>query len=306
MSKSIAYLKFRSLIEQEIRTFWHVMSALEYAERWLGDKAPTKLAAFPGDDKYPFRAIDITPAAYMAEQDAVRSHIRENALVSFITTFECYLSEILERLIYLEPSLVGDSDLQIAAKELAEVVPTGDTRRWLAAKVADKYLRNKTHREMITRLDKFCKAGVSSSLSSEIEEWSRWSLVRNSIVHTSRQPTPELVAQWASRFPSTGSPLAIDNKELARIHHLAMRIAERIDARAVSVVIKKRDALLLAREIFVQQGISDPGKLRAALDTVLKVKLTRQDMEKLLGEQRRNAIQDRWELSPRDFARIVA
>ncbi|KQB60375.1 MULTISPECIES: hypothetical protein [Acidovorax] len=306
MSKSIAFLKFRSLLEQEIRTFWHVIASLEYAERWLSSASPTKLTAHPGDNRYPFKAIDISTHEFLSEQMQVSSHIRENALVSFVTAFECYLAELLERLIYLKPSLVADSDLQIPAKDLAEAVPTADIKRWLAAKVTDKYLRNKTHAAMISRLDTFCKAGVSKSMAADIEEWSRWSLVRNSIVHTSRQVTPELSKSWAARFPAAGDPVVLVNKELARIHHLALKIAEAIDVRAVSTVIHKRDELLIARELFIQRGISEANVLKATLGGVMRVTVTRIDLQKMLADQRRGKQPDGWALSMRDLANMVA
>jgi hypothetical protein len=305
MSKSIAFLKFKSLLEQEIRTFWHVLASLEYAERWLATAAPATLAAHPGDKKYPFNAIDISPADFVAEQVLVASHIRENALVSFVTTFECYLSELIERLIYLEPSLVMDSDLQISAKEMAEVVPNTDMRRWLARRVTDKYLRNKTHGAMIERIDKFCKAGVSKSLESEIQEWSRWSLVRNSIVHTSRQVTPDLSAAWPTRFPTAGGAITLENKELSRIHHLALKIASAIDKRAIATLIHKRDEALIAREIFIQRGTSDATALRSVLGNIMPIKITKIDLEGMLAAQRRGVRPDDWSLSMRDLTLVV-
>lgn len=306
MSRSVAFLKFRSLLEQEIRTFWHVVASLEYAERWLSSAMPGKLTAHPGDNRYPFKAIDISTSEFLGEQSQVLSHIRENALVSFVTAFECYLAELLERLIYLDPSLVADSDLQISAKELAEAVPTVDIKRWLAAKVTDKYLRNKTHAAMISRLDTFCKAGVSKSMTADIEEWSRWSLVRNSIVHTSRQVTPELSKSWSARFPAAGTPIILENKELARIHHLALQIAEAIDGRAVVTIIRKQDELLIARELFIQRGIGEPNILKATLGKIMRVKVTRVELEKMLADQRRGRQLDRWALSMRELTNMVA
>lgn len=306
MSRSVAFLKFRSLLEQEIRTFWHVVASLEYAERWLNSAMPSKLTAHPGDDRYPFRAIDISTSEFLEEQTQVLSHIRENALVSFVTAFECYIAELLERLIYLNPALVADSDIQITAKELAETAPMSNIKRWLAVKVADKYLRNKTHAAMISRLDKFCKAGISKSMATEIEEWSRWSLVRNSIVHTSRQVTPELSKSWCVRFPSAGAPIILENKELARIHHLALKIAAAIDGRAISTVIRKQDELLIAKELFIQRGIGEPNILKATLGKVMRVKVTKIDLEKMLADQRRGRQLDSWALTMRELTNIVA
>lgn len=305
MSKSVAYLKFKVLLEQEIRTFWHLLTCLEYAERWLTDNNPVRLTLHPGDDRYPFCAIDIAPTKFVAEQVEVASHLRENTLVSFVTTFECYLSELLERVLFLDPSLLSDSDMPIAAKELCAVVQDSDMRRWLAGKVTDKYLRNKTHQEMISRVDTLCKSGVSKSLASEIAEWSQWSLVRNSIVHTSRQVTGELSKAWSARFPTVGGRIELTNEELARVHHLALKIARAIDARAVKVRIQKHDELLIARELFIQRGITKPNALVAALNKIMQVKATQTDVQRMLSAHKRGSYPDSWELSFRDLSHVV-
>lgn len=305
MSKTIAFLKFKVLLEQEIRTFWHLLTSLEYSERWLSANQPLTLTLHPGDNRYPFRAIDISPEAFISEQIAVGSHLRENTLVNFVTTFECYLSELLERMLYLDPSLLFDSDMPIFAKELASVVQYSDVRRWLAAKVTNKYLRNKTHEEMIQRIGELCKAGVAKSLKSEIEEWSRWSLVRNCVVHTSRQITDDLVKVWPDRFSSVGGAIELTNEELARIHHLALKIAGAIDSRAVKTRIQKHDELLIAREIFVQKGIAKPNMLVAELNKIMQVKATQADVQKMLSAHIKGACPDSWQLSCRELSNLI-
>lgn len=305
MSKSIAYLKFKTLLEQEIRTFWHLLTSLEYSERWLATNNPSRLTLHPGDNRYPFKAIDISPGEFLAEQIAVASHLRENTLVSFVTTFECYLSELLERVLYLDPSLLSDSDMPVTAKELCDVVANSDMRRWLATKVTDKYLRNKTHKEMINRIDKFCESGVSKALANEIEEWSLWSLVRNSIVHTSRQVTSELSKAWPTRFPTAGGRTDITNEELARIHHLALKIAGAIDSRAVKTRIQKHDELLIAREAFVQKGIAEPNALVATISSLMRVKTTQTDVRRMLSAHKKGTYNDHWQLSYRDLTSLI-
>ncbi|QCI98157.1 hypothetical protein [Agrobacterium larrymoorei] len=305
MSKSVAYLKFKVLLEQEIRTFWHLSASLEYAERWLKHTNPAKLTSYPGDSRYPFRAIDISPGEFTGEQPEVLSHLRENTLVSFVTTFESYLSEILERIIYLHPSLLSDSEIPFLAKELCEIVVEADVRRWFASRVTDKYLRNKTHPEMIKRIDKLCEAGVSKSLANELAEWSQWSLVRNSVVHTARQTTQELSKAWPARFPTPGGLLAITNEELARIHHLALNIAAAIDARAIKTRIQKMDELLIAREIFIQRGISEPNALVAAVNRLMKSKITQGDVQIMLSQHKKRTYADSWHLTFRELSQIL-
>jgi len=307
MSKSIAYLKFRTLLEEEIRTFWHLRTSLEYSQRWLNEiKTPiASLSKYPGDNVKPFTYIDISPQEYKNNQPQVESRIRENALVSFVTAFECYLLELLQRVLYIDPSLLGDSDMQIAAKEIALALPEGELSRWLAVKVADKYLRNKSHAEMIKRLDTFCKAGVSSSMKAEIEEWSRWSLVRNSIVHTMRQVTPELSKSWVTRFPTPGAVIALTDLELIRVQSLALKLAEAIDKGSISHVIKNSDELLIAREIFIHHGIDEPNELKNRLRKIMMAKVTREMLQKMLSDQKNGRIRDHWQLSIRELNYVL-
>jgi hypothetical protein len=148
----------------------------------------------------PFKSIDLSVPEFLSHAPYIQACVRENAVVSFITAFEFFLFETLERLVYIDPTLINDSSIPIEAKELS-LVTDQDVRRWLATKVADKYLRNKTHAEMIARIDKFAKAGVSKR--PEVDEWNKWSLVRNAVVHTSRFVTSDLAVAWPSRFLPT-------------------------------------------------------------------------------------------------------
>ena len=118
--------------------------------------------------------------------------------------------------------------------------------------------------------------------------------------------TSELSRAWPDRFATAGGPIDLANKELARIHHLALKIAGAIDARAITTVIQKRDELLIAREVFIQRGESDPNKLKAMIGNVMTVRVTRIDLQTMLAEQRRGKRMDGWELSVRDLERIIS
>lgn len=306
IGKSIVFVKFKASLEVEIRLFWHILASQEYSQRWLLNltPAPVRLSNFPGDDKNPFKSIDLTPSDFLSHASVVRASVRENALVSFITAFEFYLFETLQRLIYIDPELINDSALSIEAKELSSVDPA-QFRQWLATKVADKYLRNKTHSEMIVKIDKFAKAGISNSLQLEISEWNKWSLVRNAIVHTSRFVTSDLMRAWPERFRSVGESLNLTDKEVARVHHLALTISSAIDKRAVESIVKKNDARLLAREIFVQQGKDDPRQIRLILNHVLQTPIPVVEIQKILSDQRRGIFDGGWALSHGDLMKIL-
>jgi len=307
MSKTIAFFKFKALLELELRSFWHLLTSLEYAERWLSSlpSQPHRLDLYPGDQGYPFCSISIPPSEFVDEKPMVKSFVHENALVNFVTTFECYLFDLMERLIYVDPNLINDSDIPITAKEIVTIPPSLDTRRWLATKVSNKYLRNKTHSEMIAKLGKLTKSGVSSQLATEIEEWNKWSLVRNSIVHTSRYVTTELSTSWPQRFPTAGAPLNLNSTELGRVPHLALKIATKIDAKAIENVIKRRDSALIIRELFVHRGIERSSELKRVLGNLRPPKFTNPEVEKIVSDQRSGRFDDSFEISARDLELIL-
>ncbi len=305
MARSITFTKFKVSLEAEIRTFWHLLSCQEYASRWLNNISPqpAHLSNYPGDNKNPFKSIDLSVPDFLSNSSYVQASVRENAVVSFITAFEFFLFETLERLIYIDPSLINDSSIPIEAKELS-LVTDQDIRRWLATKVADKYLRNKTHSEMITRIDKFAKSGVSKL--PEVEEWAKWSLVRNAVVHTSRFVTNELAVAWPTRFRCVGEPLNLTDREVARVHHLALTISSAVDERAVASTIKDHDAKLFVRELFIQHGISNPREIRKELGRVLQARMTVPNVEKIVANQKKGIVTDHWHLSHGDFKKIFA
>lgn len=305
IKRSLAFVKFKASLENEIRLFWHILAGQEYAARWLKAlPTPTiSLAAYPGDGKNPFSSINISVTEYNNHTSIVQASVRENAIVSFVTAFEYYLFETMKRLIFLDNTLINDSSLAIDVKEIAKI-DQEDLKRWLANKVADKYLRNKTHAEMIKRIDTFSKAGVSHSKKDLIEEWGKWSLVRNSVVHTSRFITSELALAWPERFPRAGDPLRLIDKDIARVHSLALEISVEIDKRAVETIIKDNDAALLARELFVQYGTEDAGAIRLRLNHILQSPLTMEKIKKIISQQKKNIKNDDWTLSHGDLLKI--
>lgn len=304
--KSLTFVNFKISLQNEIRLFWHTLASQEFSRRWLLaiPTPPAQLSKYPGDNCNPFKSIDLSVPDFLSHTAAASAAIRENSVVSFITAFEFYLFEMLERLIYIEPSLIDDSSMPIEAKELITI--KGDNlRQWLATKIADKYLRNKSHAEMILKIDKFTKAGVSSSLKNEITEWHKWSLVRNAVVHTSRFATLDLTQAWPDRFKTVGEPLNLTDKDVARVHHLALTISVAIDKRAVETIVKKMDARLLVRELFVQNGQQDPRRIRLLLNHILQTPIPVVEIEKILADQRKGKSEDSWSLSHGDLLKIM-
>jgi len=307
MAHSLAFLKFKNTIELEIRTFWHLLTALDLSDREVQKYTSNLITEEPGNNGYPFRAISITPSDYIKESPVISGHVRENSLVSFITTFEAYLFELTERLIYLNPECISDSDMTMTAGDIVASIRSNDSKKWISRKVAEKYLRNKTHAAMIKKIDKLAKAGISTSRKADIEEWNKWTLVRNSIVHTTRQVTQELSDNWPQKFPTPGSPFSLINQDVSRVFSLAISLAKSIDNRAVTEVIKKSDVLAFAREIYVHHGISSPGELRQMIsDSGMRTKLKNDDLEKALSKHKRGENTDSLILTSTELQRLLA
>ena len=307
MARSIAFLKFKSTIELEIRAYWHLLSALALSDRVVVGYTSALIPGEPDNSGYPFKAISISPAEYLEESPTIAGYVRENSLVSFITTFEAYLFELTERIIYLQPDSISDSDISMTASDVAAAAKSEDARRWIAHKVAVKYLRNKTHTAMIKKIDKLSKAGTSVGREGDVEEWHKWTLVRNSIVHTTRQVTQELSDSWPSKFPVPGGTFNLSNQDVSRVFSLAIDLAEVIDAMAVKQIIKKSDALVLAREIFVHEGVSAPGKVRQKIsDAGMRVKLKNDELESSLAKHKRGAGADSLSLTATEFRRLLS
>ncbi len=307
MARSIAFLKFKSTIELEIRAYWHLLSALALSDRVVAGYTSTRIPDEPGNSGYPFKAISISPNDYLGESSTIAGYVRENSLVSFITTFEAYLFELTERIIYLQPDSISDSDMILTASDVAATVKSKDARQWIARKVAEKYLRNKTHTAMIKKIDKLSRSGNSVSLKTIIDDWHKWTLVRNSIVHTTRQVTQELSGSWPSKFPRPGDTFNLTNQDVSKVFSLAIELAEKIDEMAVKQIIRKLDALVLAREIFVHDGLSDPGKIRQKIsDAGMQVKLKNDELTSYLAKHKRGVEVDSLSLTATEFRRLLS
>jgi len=306
MSKSLAYQKFSKSIEAEIRNFWHLNTALIYAKRWWetigAEHYPGRITQYLGDNVQPFTSIDIPPADYLANESVVVEMNRENSLVGFITTFEVYLNDIMRRMIYLDSSLVNTSEMPFEAKQIAVAMEKTHFKSWFVDKVADKYLRNLTHLKMILKLEKMATYEIKKPKSDLIEEWNKWTYVRNAVVHNGRTVSEDLHREWQDKFPRVKEKLKITNRDFNRVHHLAVEICKHIDAIIVKKFIAKNDAILLVRELFIKDGTEDTKILQKSAMDILNQRLTKADVEKAIALQRRtNSDTYGWSFSAHNF-----
>lgn len=288
---SLAHLKFRRRHEHELRVYWHLSAAVEYAERYWNSVAPDDwpktIAAMPGDQRVPFSSVDLSPATYLGHSPGVLRSLAENTLVNLVTAFEVYLFDVVQRTVFLVPTSVEDSDVTIRAGDLAKHIAKPAPRAWFARAMADRYCRNKTHAELIKRVGKLVKSDVANSQKTECEEWYNWVLVRNAIVHLGGEVSTDLQTKWPSRFPTAGVRLQLDGSDLIRVASIARLLVDTLDRRFGEEIVGVQDQMLLARELYARFGTSTPGALSMRVSNILGCRFSKNDAEQAISEQRR-------------------
>src|SRR5438046_1760172 len=137
---SLPYLKFLTRHQHELRTHWHSLAALEYAQRWLvalpQPNVDERLTAYPGDNRQPFISIDITPSKYLSYAAGVSASLSERTLVLLVTVFETYIFDAIQRRVLekrLVQEVIGDNDQVLLAQELFIRTGVSDPKRLSAA-----------------------------------------------------------------------------------------------------------------------------------------------------------------------------
>jgi len=286
--QTLASLKALAALDRESTHYWHAAVAVEYAARWLNTLTgpPEALHRYPGDNRDPFRRIPRTPDRFIAAGPANIEITRENTIVSFSGAFETYLFDAFERAVFLNPGFMSDSEIALNAKELAGSIGKISARAWFAQQAAAHYVRNKTHVAAIARLNKIAKLGLKPD-DTRLLQWSHWELVRNSIIHTSRQTSADLVRAWRARFPAERKKLQLSDQDISDVSSLARSLISDLDKRLCSEVVKKEDGKLLVREYYVRWGWADPAAISSQVSKLLRCKLKTQEVEHQIALQKK-------------------
>jgi hypothetical protein len=154
-------------------------------------------------------------------------------------------------------------------KHVAANVSRPDVRAWFAHRIADRYCRNKSHSELINSLAGLVKSGIKTEHAGEIDEWSRWVLVRNAIVHLGGEVTADLSSSWPVRFSRVGESIHLSTTDVTQIAHLSRTLVKALDERLLATVVKHADEVLLVQEIFVRHGLDNPSKLVVFVNSIL-------------------------------------
>mgnify|MGYP006273109295 CR=1 FL=1 len=291
LKKSLAFAKYHHNLSIELSNYWKICCALNYSNRWVDSLSEEfkskKTTDFPGDTGKPFSYLSIPFNEWSKENSRTIEYIRENTVLNIITLFEVYLYDILIRMIYLEPELVKDSKIQLQANDLIKSLSSTDNNEWFSQKIVDKYLRNKTHKEMIAKIARMIPCDIKK-IDDSIELWDKWTYVRNSIVHSGRRVSKDLEKVWNERFPNLGSRLNLKDNELMHLSSIGNKIIKTIDKRAVEVLIKDEDAKSMIREIYINKGIVDTKEIKTIVSKTIGYRAKTEEVTKVLAYQRRN------------------
>jgi len=291
MARSLSFKKFQLRLTEDLRTYWYYQTAFEYSRRWWETRTeaelPQTLAQNPGDRGRPYSGVDISVSEFLDLGPRLASILSGNTIINTVTAFEVYLQDSVKRIVYVDPARMFDSEMTFTGGDVAAAIAGGVTRRWFADEVARRYMYNKSHGEMITRLGSLLGRNLKNAHKSELAKWNRIIVLRNALVHTGRQVTSSLKHAWPERFGSTHSATSLGDNDVIVCHAAAFALAESLDRHIQEVVLKKEDQYLLAREIFVQFGLQDASGLAREVSALLQCRFSKNDAERALARQRR-------------------
>lgn len=288
---SLSLLVFRHRIKRASDASWHALCSQEYAKRWWdgvpAQQIPTDVSNFPGDRKFPFGAIKISPQRFV-EAGATLSKVHiENGIIAIAGTFEAYMADLIGRCVQLNPNLLSTSDVVFKASELVQAEALASPVNWIAQEYVRKNVRNKSHTELIRRFGSMIKRDIAKANVADSEQWHKYVLLRNALVHAAGLTTDDLTKTWSSRFSKLRAPVVVEMADLVAAHRAAYGLADTIDAFALATVIHKSDAELLARELFVAHGEANPANLSRKVAHILGAKFSKSKAESAIAKQRR-------------------
>lgn len=288
---SLSLLAFRHRIKKVTDAAWHALCCQEYAERWWEEvpegEIPSDLSQYPGDRRTPFGAIKISPAQFIGASSTFQSVQIENAIISVAGAFEAYMADLIGRCLLVKPELLADSDMTFKASELAQPEAIASPVMWLSNEYVQRVVRNKSHSKLIQRFGNMAKRDVAKANAADYAAWNQYVLLRNALVHAAGLVTEELSHALQDRFPSPKRSIVVQPADIVAAHKAAYGLADTIDAFALETIIKKADAELLARELFVVKGETDAASISRSITHLLGANFSKSAVEAALARQRR-------------------
>ena len=169
MPRTLSFTIFKNRLSSEVRNYWYSRTAFKYTERWWNENDRknryARITDYDGDTSQIFSSIDISPSDYLETSKSVLWSIRGNTIINIVTEFESYLYAQLKRSLYLQPSLLEKSDINLSASELANAFTSDDPKNHIADEIVKKYIRNKSHFKMIRKIDALIQGGIVNGQS---------------------------------------------------------------------------------------------------------------------------------------------
>lgn len=303
---TLALLKFKIAVTKEIRAFRYSMSAYEYATRWWNEDNRVDnydlITDYPGDTGRLFWSIKIKAKEYLSLRPDIESFIRGNTLININTAFEYYLSDVLKRAVIVKPSILSNSGMELQVSEVISHDSLLNLHKWVGSKVIDKYIRNKSHLEMISWIDRNLLCGIVNGQKSLVDEWVKWYSIRNELIHSGREISQFLQDIWPEKFvdPRRTIPVQLEDFDITSCHTTAYSLAKAIDQQVLRTAIGKEDAMLYARELFCRDGLEDPGEIARRVGQALCCNFNKIDANRALAIQRKspNTPSDYFDFTP--------
>ena len=282
---------FRHRIKRATDASWHALCSQEYAKRWWNsvpeNDKPSKISEYPGDRKSPFGSIDLSPDDFIAAGPRLKAVYLENVVISVATAFEAYMADIIGRCIRLCPNLLTTSEIQFTVGELVQPDAVADPVGFLSQEIVRKMVRNKSHSKLVNRFGNMIKRDICSANRPDYDNWNKYVLLRNALIHTAGRVTKELSMSFGARFSQIDSPIVLETSDIVSAHKTAYGLANTIDEFAIETVIGDSDADLMAREIFVSEGDCDCSAISQRIYQVLGRKFSKGDVEASIAKQKR-------------------
>jgi len=288
---SLSLLVFRHRLKRATDATWHALCAQEYAERWWksipDEDLPSDISNYPGDRRFPFGAIKISPHEFIASKDRLAEVQLENAIITVAGAFEAYMADLIGRCILIDPSLLENSEMEIKLGDLVKPEALSAPILWLSQEFVQKTVRNKSHAKLIIRYGSMIRRDIAAANAQDFELWNKFVLLRNALIHSAGIVTKDLSDVWSDRFPNPKAPITLTASDVKAGHKAAYGLANTIDEFALERVIGKSDAELLAREFFVLKGQTDAAEISRQIWHILGEKYSKSQVEAALAKQRR-------------------
>ena len=292
MPRTLSFAIFKNRLSSEIRNYWYSRTAFKYTDRWWNENDKinqyARITEYDGDATQVFSSIDISPKEYLETTKSVLWAIRGNTIINIVTEFESFLYSQLKRAIYISPSLLERSGVEISATELSDAFTSNDPKNQIAEQIVKKYIRNKSHYKMLRKIDAVIRGGILNAHEDLVERWVKKTILRNALIHNSKKINTELINAWPDIYSNAGYDIPLDDGNIVRTHHTGYLLAKKIDEQFQRTIsMHTHDAMVLARVIFLTYKDFSLGDIAKTVYGMLSIPFNKDKAESAVAYQKR-------------------